>query len=496
MMDWTGVENKPGRAGASGTPQDLLAKISDPTNLLEAWDRVRRNNGCSGVDRTSVGDLEPQFPQLAHWLSDAIRQGRYTPKPLLRVEIPKPSGGLRKLAIPTVLDRVVQQAAAQVLHPLFEPHFSPHSFAYRPGRGPIDAVNDVRARLSRESWVLHLDIKSFFDSVPHCFVLEALRTVTTEQGVERLIQQTLQAGVYERGRAVPTIAGLPQGSPLSPVLANAVLHKMDCRLERRGALFTRYADDCVVLCDSAAEAERSRDDLAVFLAGLGLDLNYDKTVITRAEDAEFLSFAFAFKSKGECVRRIAPAAVTDLANGIDARAKQSGDRPEAIVRAAAELWRGWLGYFGATELPKQLDDACALARDRVRQSIWLAWSSDSRRASELRRRGALKDGARPAISCLRDAFPDVWFAQYGLEVGVASARLRACQVGYNGRFPGAGPAPTRTLVADTLKCWVWSLLRSGFVRLSVDIGRSRGHWMPRPRGIRMHLGRHCLRWRF
>jgi RNA-directed DNA polymerase len=499
-MNWTPFDDDLAMPEEAASAPATYRQISEPANLIKAWERVRRNQGCAGVDRQSIMELEPQFPELARRLSEALRRGHYAPRPLRRAEIPKPSGGVRKLGIPSVLDRVVQQASVQVLQPLFEPRFSPCSFAYRPGRGPLDAVNHVRARLARASWVLHLDIEDFFDSVPHGQALDALRPVASEPPTLRLVEQVLTCGVFEDGRVVPTTAGLPQGSPLSPLLANAVLDRLDGWLEARGALFARYADDSVVLCDSAAEAERCRNEIASFLTTLGLALNLEKTAVTPAEQAEFLSYGFAFTSAGECLRRIAPGALTDLAAAIGARAQAAGDDPETMTRTAAELWRSWLGYFAATELPRDRHEAWAVACEAVRRTIWAAWRPEARRASELRRRGIpLGDTTAPDPQHMLQAFPDSWFAERGLRADAEPDPGRTGGADYNGRFAGTGgPSsfPSPSLWPDTLKCWGWSLLRSGWLRVGLEMGRAPRRWFPLPRGVRLHLGGHYIVCRF
>jgi len=323
-----------------------LETLLTPKNAEAAWDRVRRNHGCPGVDGVSIEELEPHFDQQWLQTSRAMISGDYRPQPLLRVRIPKPTGGERLLGIPSVLDRVVQQATTQVLSPCWEPRFSPRSFAYRPGRGTRDALAAVERGLAHGApWVLHLDIESFFDSVPHSVALSAIHGELSDPRFARLIEGTLKCGVYENGLVRPTTVGLAQGSPLSPLLANVVLHRLDSSLTARRWEFARYADDCVILLPSEAEARAAQSAACETLAALDLRINQRKTRLTHYADARFLGFAFKSTNGSPPLRTVSPESLAEIEGAITRILQTSGAEPQSIAKESAALLRSWLAYF-------------------------------------------------------------------------------------------------------------------------------------------------------
>lgn len=496
---------------ASGS-SPCLPEVADETNLLRAWDRVRRNDGAAGVDGVSIADLVPQFPGLARVLADALVQGTYHPRPVLRVEVPKPSGGRRKLGIPVVIDRIVLQAVVQVLQPVFDPHFSRQSFAYRPGRGPLDAIRHLQQRLSlRSGWVLHFDVEDFFDSVAHAQVLEVISRRVRDPGLLRLVRRTLSCGVSEHGIIIPTTQGVAQGSPLSPLLANAVLDLLDQWLDRRGAVFARYADDCAVLVDTAAEGERLRDEVERFLAVLSLRLNGKKTSLTPPGQAEFLGFTFVAARDGRCRRIISEGSLADYSKAVETRLiEHAADGFDARVAAMKTLLDSWLGYYGATEDPKQVERVVAETEDAIRWSEWKLWATGPERQrqllarnveTELARRAAAASEPNPEVqAALMKAFPPSFLRHQGAIERlppVIGNDVRVKLLDYSGRLieepeepavrpPNASLPPTRCVE------WSVTLLRGKRIALGVQLARCKRSLLPRILSVSLASNRHQI----
>jgi group II intron reverse transcriptase/maturase len=461
-----------------------LASLASETNLLRAWERVRRNAGAAGVDGVTISDLEPQFPGLVRQLAAALVAGSYRPKPVLRVEVPKASGGRRKLGIPTVMDRVVQQAVLQVLQPVFDPRFSAQSFAYRPGRGPLDAVRHLQRRLSPCSgWVLHFDVENFFDTVPHARILAVVSGQVQDPGLLALVRDFLCSGVFADGGVTPTVQGVAQGSPLSPLLANAVLDALDQWLDARGVIFARYADDCAVLLDTGAEGERLRREVTEFLATLALRLNEKKTTLAPAAQAEFLGFAYREGRGGSCRLVIAPEALADYASAAEMRlADQRAVEFESRINSAATFMTSWLGYFGATEDRKQLEHVLALTEDLLRLSEWRRWANPTARqrglaarrvAPELARQAAgASEGSPLFAEVLRQAFAREFFRDRGLSLAAQSAPISPSRLDYNGRLR-PGPDTSETTDRDRPAAWrgdrSWCLVNSGWLGVNLQL---------------------------
>lgn len=439
---------EPGAGVDSQTPASgpTLHSVAADANLLRAWERVQRNNGAAGVDGVSITDLDPQFPGFARDLGNALLTGKYRPKPVRRVEVPKASGGTRKLGIPTVIDRVVQQGVLQVLQPVFEPQFSPHSFAYRPGRGPLDAIRHIQRRLSmRSGWLLHFDVADFFDSVPHDRVLAAVSAKVDDLSLLALIRETLACGVCENGHFLPTLQGVAQGSPLSPLLANAVLDALDRWLDQRGAVFARYADDCAVLVDTSVEGERLQGELVQFLSTLSLRLNQTKTALTPPDKSEFLGFSFCERRDGRCRRFISPASLVDYAGAVDERLSEcSAAEFDERIAVVATLLDSWLGYYGATEDLSQIQAVITRTEDALRLSEWRRWANPAVRhrflaarsvSDELTRQAAsAPEGNSAVLAALRDAFPSAFFQSRGLGRTVSGKAVVPNCIDYGGRL--------------------------------------------------------------
>jgi group II intron reverse transcriptase/maturase len=274
--------------------ETLWEQIFSRDNLLAALDRVQANKGAPGVDGMTVEDLSDHL--RAHW--EGIRakreRGTYRPSPVKRVEIPKPGGGVRLLGVPTVLDRFIQQAMAQVLGPLFEPTFSDHSYGFRPGRSAHDAVQAAQGIIQDGyTWVVDIDIEKFFDTVNHDRLMARKKQTVQDKRVLRLTNEYLKAGVMVNGVVLDTGEGTPQGSPLSPLLSNIVLDELDRKLEERGHCFVRYADDCNIYVKSERAAQRVLESTTRFIEKrMRLKVNQDKSAADRATNRQFLGFSF------------------------------------------------------------------------------------------------------------------------------------------------------------------------------------------------------------
>lgn len=274
--------------------EDLWEQIFSRSNLFAALERVRKNGGASGVDGMTVEELPDHLRK--HWegIRAKLDRGSYVPSPVKRIEIPKPNGGVRQLGIPTVLDRMIQQAIHQVLSPIFEATFSPHSYGFRPGRSAHDAVKAAQDHIEAGySWVVDIDLAKFFDTVNHDRLMAQLKRKISDKRVLRLVNAYLKAGVMVDGMVTTTEEGTPQGSPLSPLLSNIVLTELDNKLEERGHRFVRYADDCNIYVKSQRSAKRVLKSTTEFIESrMRLKVNEEKSAIGRANERTFLGFSF------------------------------------------------------------------------------------------------------------------------------------------------------------------------------------------------------------
>ncbi len=372
--------------------EELMELILCRRNMTRAYERVKANRGAPGVDGMTVDEFLDFARQ--HWdgIRSALRCGRYQPQPVRRVEIPKATGGTRPLGIPTVLDRVIQQAIAQILTPTCESFFSDHSYGYRPGRSARDAVRHVREmKQCGYRFAVNADLSKFFDSVNHDVLLRLVAQRVTDPVLLRLIGKYLRAGVSIDGNVEPTTAGVPQGGPLSPMLANVVLHELDCELERRGHQFARYADDFVILVKSRRAGERVLRSVQRFLAKhLRLELNEAKSGVVPTEGCEFLGFTF----RGEQIRWSHKAEREFKRRVRRLTSRSWGVSMEHRLAKLSEYVRGWMGYFGLSEYYTVLPTLDEWLRRRVRSCYWKLWRRPRNRIRQLIKLGT---GKRSAI---------------------------------------------------------------------------------------------------
>jgi len=369
----------------------LLERILSRENMQQAWKRVKANKGAPGVDNISIED----FPDFAHenWrtIRESLSDGSYQPLPVKRVEIPKQSGGTRPLGIPTVTDRLIQQAIARVLMPIFDPEFSDSSYGFRPGRSAHDAVYKVREYIKEGYRIaVDMDLSEFFDTVNHDVLMHRVARKIKDKRVLKLIGKYLRAGVVVNGRLQVTRKGVPQGGPLSPLLANILLDDLDKELEKRGHRFVRYADDFLVLVKSQLAGVRVSQSIERFLnRRLKLKVNEKKSRVARTDNTDFLGFTF----KGAKIHW------SDRAfQQFKWRIKYLSGRSwfvsmEYRMKKIAQYLRGWMNYFGISEYYRPIPEIDHWLRRRVRMCYWKQW-----RYVRTRVRNLLKMGAHPNVA--------------------------------------------------------------------------------------------------
>ncbi len=389
-----GTESSGGKRGTESLAiaEQLMEEVCGRENCKQAWKRVKANKGSPGVDGMTVHDLPGYLEQ--HWpaIREQLLSGTYRPQPVKRVEIPKPDGGVRKLGIPTVVDRFVQQAVMQVLQGRWDREFSNHSYGFRPGRSAHQAVSEAQQYIAEGyRWVVDLDLEKFFDRVNHDKLMARIAKRVSDQRMLKLIRAFLKAGVMENGLVGPVDEGTPQGGPLSPLLSNIVLDEFDRELERRGHRFARYADDSNIYVRSRRAGERVMASITAFItAKLKLQVNQQKSAVARPWERKFLGFSFT--SEREPRRRIAPKAVLRFKEKVRELTRRTrGVNVEKMAEELGQYLRGWIGYFGQSQTPSVLQGLEEWTRHRLRSVIWKQWKRGSVRFAELRKRGVGKD---------------------------------------------------------------------------------------------------------
>jgi RNA-directed DNA polymerase len=402
----------------------MMEEIVERENLKVALRRVRANKGAPGVDAMTVNQLGDYLKQ--HWpaIREQLLNGTYRPKPVKRVEILKPDGGVRKLGIPTVLDRFIQQAVMQVLQQRRDPEFSDHSYGFRPGRSAHQAIAQAQQYISAGyGWVVDLDLEKFFDRVNHDRLMAQIAKRVDDKRLLKLIRTFLNAGVMENGLLSPSVEGTPQGGPLSPLLSNIVLDELDRELEHRGHRYVRYADDCNIYVRSERAGHRVMKSITRFITQrLKLKVNETKSAVARPQERKFLGFSFTCDP--EIRRVIAPKALTRFKDKIREITRQAkGISIETTVKRLATYMVGWRGYFGFCETPEVLIGLIRWVRLRLRCALWRQWKTPRRRRAAL-----LQLGVRPRLaSNTAGSGRGPWYLarSKALSVGASNAYFRS-----------------------------------------------------------------------
>ena len=373
---------------------DLMDRVLDKENFSNAVQRVVANGGAPGTDGVSVSEL-PKFVE-EHWkeIHDQLRSGRYKPSPVRRVVIPKPDGGERNLGVPTVLDRAVQQAIAQVLVPVYEPKFSDSSFGFRPNRSAHQAITKLLNDYSEGyTWAVDIDLSKYFDTLNHELLMNMLRRDIKDETLLVTIKRFLKSGVMEDGLLQTTDKGSPQGGPLSPLLANIYLNEFDTILEERGMRFCRYADDITILVRSKKAAERVMSSSVKFLEGkLKLKVNQEKSKVAKATEIKYLGFAiYDFvdrRGQRKFGIRIHPKSISRFMDKVRQILKENSNwTVQQCMDVLGPYASGWLSYFGLSSSKRQIESVEEWARRKLRSKLWHQWKRSRNRFRKLREIG-------------------------------------------------------------------------------------------------------------
>ena len=372
----------------------LMEKIVSRGNMMSAYSRVVSNKGSAGVDNLPVsalkGYLQAEWPRIR----EELLAGKYHPQPVRKVEIPKPGGGTRMLGIPTVLDRLIQQAMHQVLSPVFDPCFSVNSYGFRPGRSAQQAVKAARKHVeSGLRWVVDLDLEKFFDRVHHDTLMSLIKRKVRDREVLSLIDRYLKAGILEGGVTTARMEGTPQGGPLSPLLSNILLDELDKELESRGHKFCRYADDANIYVATRISGERVMSSTSRYLSErLKLTVNQNKSAVDRPWKRTFLSYSMTRHRKPRLT--VAKKAVERFKANLKTVFRQGkGKNIQKTIEETTPKVRGWINYFRCSEVKGIFDELDGWLRRKLRRILWKQWKRPYTRAKNLMRRGLTRETA-------------------------------------------------------------------------------------------------------
>jgi RNA-directed DNA polymerase len=416
-----------GRTKAEAATEALMEQVVERGNMWAAYERVLRNKGAPGADGMRVGELKAWLQ--ANWPSvkKALLAGSYLPREVRAVDIPKPQGGVRTLGVPTVVDRLVQQALLQVLQPVFEPGFSDSSYGFRPGRDAGQAVRAARDHVcSGRKWVVDMDLAKFFDRVNHDLLMARVARRVLDPRVLKLIRRFLEAGLIRGGTVQPRTQGTPQGGPLSPLLSNILLTDFDRELERRGHAFVRYADDSNVYLASRTAAEHAFEAMRHYLESeLKLQINPAKSAVARASERDFLGYGLFGRERAKL--RVAAAIIQRLRARVkDVLRQNRGVSVAGIIEALNPLLRGWTNYFRWAEVKNVWQELDGWLRRKLRGRLWRQCKRPLARARLLMRRGMPEERAwrsatngrgawwNAGASHMNHAFPKSFFDHMGL----------------------------------------------------------------------------------
>ena len=401
---------------------ELLELIIRRENLNKAYRQVKKNKGSAGIDGMQVEELLPYLEKHGDELVEQLRDGKYKPNPVRRVEIPKEEKGkFRKLGIPTVVDRMVQQAIAQELTPLYEVQFSDSSYGFRPGRGAHNALKRCQELVDEGyAYVASMDLAKYFDTVNHSKLIEVLSRTVKDGRVISLVHKFLNAGEMEDGGLQSTEEGVPQGGPLSPLLGNIMLNELDKELERRGHKFVRYADDCIIFCKSGKAAERTMRNIVPFITNkLFLKVNLEKSMVAHVSKVKYLGYGF-YRHKGKCRLRVHPKSVNKMKNKVrEMTVRGNRYSNEERKKKLTEYVRGWVNYFRLADMKDLLQKTDEWMRRRIRAVIWKQWKRVRTRYRMLRK---LHVGERQ-IHMLANCRKGTWRAAKILSTVITKERL-------------------------------------------------------------------------
>ena len=414
----------------NSTPEDmqLIERLVEHKNMRKAYSQVMKNKGAAGIDNMSVKALMPYLKEKWPEIREQLVKGEYKPKPVRRVEIPKPAGGMRQLGIPTVMDRLIQQAIYQFLSPIFEPTFSDNSYGFRPGRSAHQANLKAREyQTEGRKWVVEMDLAKFFDEVNHDKLMSKIARRVKDKRVLLLIRCYLQAGVMSNGLVKASDKGTPQGGPLSPLLSNIVLDDLDKELERRGHAFCRYADDCNVYVKSKRAGERVLESITNFVEKkLKLKVNRDKSAVARPHQRKFLGYSVTshkqprLRVPKETVKRLRMHLKTIFRRG------KGRNLQRFITEDVNPILRGWINYFRLAEVKTFAEDIDKWIRRRLRLILWKQWKKPWTRRKRLIQAGLAEERSvmsafnrrgswwNSGASHMNDAFRKKFFDNLGL----------------------------------------------------------------------------------
>ena len=414
----------------TGKPAPIaMEEVLRRENMLDAYRRVVENEGAPGTDGITVWQLGKFLQERWQEIREELFNDRYTPQPVRKVEIPKPGGkGMRTLGIPTVIDRLIQQALLQIMQPHFDATFSDASYGFRPGRSAHQAIERAREHVEAgHRWVVDMDLEKFFDRVNHDVLMSRLARRIEDKRILRLIRRYLQAGMMADGVVSQRTEGTPQGGPLSPLLSNVLLDELDKELEKRGHRFVRYADDCNIYVQSQTAGERVLTSVEKFLKErLRLKVNREKSAVDRPWKRKFLGYSVT--SNYEPKLRVAQESIDRIKEKLrDVFRRGRGQSLGQVLEILKPKLRGWMNYFGKIEAPTPLKSLDEWIRHKLRVKIWRQWQQPQTRYAELVKRGIAPNWAKSASvsrhgpwrnagsRTLREALPNRFFAEHGLE---------------------------------------------------------------------------------